>query len=140
MGNRRAIGIGGVFFLSKDPEASRAWYLQHLGLNNHPEWGTSFEWRQAPDGKTKGYTAWNPFPHDTDYFGESGQQFMVNYRVVDLETLIESLRADGVEIAKEIESFDYGKFAHIVDGDGMRVELWEANDGEYEKIVENTTC
>ena len=102
--------------------------------------GTSFEWLQAPDGKKKGHTAWNPFPADTDYFGPSGQQFMVNYRVVDLEPLIEKMRADGVEIAKEIESFDYGKFAHIVDGDGMRVELWEANDEEYESIAENTTC
>lgn len=137
---KRVIGIGGVFFRSNDPKVTRGWYKNYLGLDNHQEWGTSFEWRQAPDGKTKGYTAWNPFPRDTDYFGESGQQFMVNYRVADLEALIETLRTEGVEIAKEIEAFDYGKFAHIVDGDGMRVELWQANDGEYEKILENVTC
>ena len=136
---KRVTGIGGIFFRSKDPKASREWYAQHLGLSNHLEWGTSFEWRQAPDGSKKGYTAWNPFPDDTDYFGDSGQQFMVNYRVDDLEALIAALRADGVEIAKEIESFDYGKFAHIVDPDGLRVELWESNDDEYEKIAESVT-
>ena len=135
----KVLGFGGFFFRSKDPKATREWYAKHLGLNNHAEWGTSFEWRQAPDGTRRGYTAWNPFPDDTDYFGGSGQQFMVNYRVADLEALIEALRADGVEIAKEIESFDYGKFAHIVGPDGIRIELWEPNDDEYEKIVEETT-
>ncbi|MHC4937673.1 MAG: VOC family protein [Planctomycetota bacterium] len=135
---KRVTGIGGIFFRSKDPQATREWYAKHLGLNNHPEWGTSFEWRQAPDGKQHGYTAWNPFPEDTDYFGED-QQFMVNYRVADLEALIAALREEGVEIAKEIQAFDYGKFAHIVGPDGIRIELWEPNDEEYEKIVEAAT-
>lgn len=133
---KRATGIGGVFFRSKDPSATRDWYAKHLGLNIDPSYGTSFEWRQADDGEKKGYTAWSPFANDTDYFGAADQQYMVNYRVADLEKLIETLRAEGVEVVKEIQSFPYGKFAHIVDGDGRRVELWEPHDGEYEKILE----
>jgi len=135
----RAVGIGGIFFRSEDPKASRAWYAKNLGLNADMQWGTSFEWLQAPEGTKKGFTLWNPFPRDTDYFGESGQQFMLNFRVDDLDALIEKLRADGVTIAKEIESYEYGKFAHVVDGDGHRVELWEPNDDEYEKIAEAVT-
>ena len=125
---KRVTGIGGVFFRAKDPKATYAWYAQHLGLNIDPSYGTSFEWRHADDGEKKGYTAWSPFPADTDYFGKPEQQYMVNYRVADLEALIETLRSEGVEVAVEIKSFDYGKFAHIVDPEGNRVELWEPPD------------
>ena len=112
---------------------------EEVGFQNvrHPD--QSMTWRHGDDGAKKGYTAWSPFGADTDYFGDSGQQYMVNYRVADLEALIEALRGEGVEIAKEIQSFDYGKFAHIVGPDGIRIELWEPNDEEYEKIVEATT-
>ena len=136
---KRVTGVGGIFFLSKDPQATREWYAKHLGLNNDAQWGTSFEWRQAPDGNKRGYTAWNPFPEDTDYSGGSGQQFMINYRVADLEALVETLRAEGVEIVDEIQSFEYGKFVHITGPDGVRIELWEPNDDEYQNIAESVT-
>ncbi len=136
---KRVTGIGGVFFRCQDADATRAWYGRHLGLNMDPQYGTSFEWRQAPDGKQPGFTAWSPFPKDTDYFGASGQDHMVNYRVADLAALIEILRGEGVEIAKEIEGFEYGKFAHIVDPDGRRIELWEPVDDEYGRMVEGGT-
>ncbi|MHC4450831.1 MAG: VOC family protein [Planctomycetota bacterium] len=136
---KRVTGIGGIFFRAQDPDATRSWYATHLGLNMDPSYGTSFEWRHADDSNKKGYTAWGPFAQDTDYFGDSGQQFMVNYRVADLEALIETLRGEGVVIAKEMQTFDYGKFAHIVGPDGHRIELWEPIDEEYEKIAESTT-
>ncbi|MEM8883438.1 MAG: VOC family protein [Planctomycetota bacterium] len=136
---RRVTGIGGIFLRTNDPEGMRQWYADKLGLNNDPKWGTSFEWRQAPEGAVKGYTAWNTFPQDTDYFGAADQQVMINYRVEDLDALIETLRAEGVEIASEIQSFEYGKFAHVVDPEGRRVELWEPNDDEYGKIAGSIT-
>ena len=136
---KRVTGIGGIFFRAKDPEATRNWYQKHLGLNMDPSYGTSFEWRHAGDGDQKGYTAWSPFAADTDYFGDASQQYMVNYRVADLEALIVTLRDEGVEIAGEIKTFDYGKFAHVVGPDGHRIELWEPNDEEYEKILDGKT-
>ncbi|MHC4850260.1 MAG: VOC family protein [Planctomycetota bacterium] len=136
---KRVTGIGGIFFRAQDPDATRNWYAAHLGLNIDPSYGTSFEWRHADDAAKKGYTAWSPFAQDTDYFGDSGQQYMVNYRVADLEALIETLRGEGVEIAKEIQTFGYGKFAHIVGPEGVRIELWEPNDEEYCKILDDKT-
>lgn len=134
----RVVGVGGVFFKVADAAQTRDWYRDHLGLGTDA-YGTNFEWRVADEGTAKGFTQWSPFAADTEYFGEPDQKFMVNYRVVNIEALIEKLRSDGVTIAKEIETEDYGKFAHIIDGDGHRVELWEPNDVEYEKIVDGVT-
>ena len=125
----RVIGIGGVFFKTPDADATRAWYQRHLGFNTD-EYGASFEWRLASDvpgedGKRKGVTQWSPFPHDTDYFAPSDKDFMFNYRVENIEALLTQLRADGIEIAGEMQQFDYGKFAWIIDLDGNKVELWE---------------
>lgn len=129
---KRATGIGGVFFRCKDPVKTREWYAKHLGLNVN-EYGTSFKWTTA---EPAGYTAWCTFKDDTDYFGNSGQEFMINYRVEDLEWLIAELKKEGVEIAGEIDTYDYGKFAHIIDCDGRKVELWEAYDEEYAKMAQ----
>tara|TARA_R110002072_G_scaffold56097_12_gene145615 strand:- start:5004 stop:5408 length:405 start_codon:yes stop_codon:yes gene_type:complete len=127
--------IGGIFFRSKDPAAQRDWYQQHLGLNTD-EYGTSFAWRHADNPDLMGYSQWSPFKSDTTYFeGE----FMVNYRVDDLDSLLASLREAGVEILDEVTVEDYGKFVHIRDPEGMRIELWEPVDGEYEKILEGIT-
>lgn len=135
---KRATSIGGVFFRCKDPEAQKQWYTRHLGLVMD-KYGTSFEWRHADDKEQKGYTAWSPFSGDTDYFGEPTQQYMINYRVENLQTLVEQLKAEGVTIVDSIEIFEYGKFVHILDGEGNRVELWEPNDNVYEKMAEATT-
>ncbi|MCZ6571840.1 MAG: VOC family protein [Planctomycetota bacterium] len=136
---KRVTGIGGIFFKTQDPTALKAWYERHLGLNLDPSYGTSFEWRQAQDPERKGFTAWSPFPADTDYFAPSQRDFMVNYRVADMDGLLEVLREEGVEVVDEVQTFDYGKFAHILDLEGNKVELWEPFDDAYGKMVEGKT-
>lgn len=136
---KRVTGIGGIFFKTQDPAALKAWYERHLGINLDSTYGTSFEWRQAQDPGQKGFTAWSPFPADTDYFEPSRKDFMVNYRVADLEALLEVLREEGVEVVGEVQTFDYGKFAHILDLEGNKVELWEPFDEAYGKMVEGKT-
>lgn len=135
---KRVTGIGGVFFKCQSPDKMKNWYQKHLGLETDA-YGTSFEWRQAEDANKKGYTAWSPFQKNTDYFGKADQDYMINYRVENLEALVEELRKEGVEIVDEIESFEYGKFVHIVDVEGNRIELWEPVDEEYDKILEVRT-
>ena len=135
---KRVTGIGGIFFKTQDPAKIREWYQKHLGLATD-QYGTSFEWRQAEDANKKGFTAWSPFQQNTDYLGDSNQQFMINYRVENIEELVEQLRTEGVKIVDKIESFEYGKFVHIEDLEGNRIELWEPVDEEYDKILEVRT-
>jgi predicted enzyme related to lactoylglutathione lyase len=135
---KRVTGIGGVFFKTKDPKKTKEWYQKHLGLETD-EYGTSFEWRQAEDANKKGYTAWSPFEDKTNYFGESGQQFMINYRVENIEELVKQLEDEVVKIVDKIESYEYGKFVHIEDPNGHRIELWEPIDEEFEKILKVKT-
>ena len=135
---KKVTGIGGVFFKCKNPKKVNQWYKKHLGLNTD-EYGTSFEWRLAKDGTKKGFTQWSPFDESTDYFQPSQKEFMINYRVENLEALVEKLRNNGVTITDSIESYDYGKFVHILDVEGNKIELWEPNDIEYEKIAGGRT-
>lgn len=138
MDKPRVHAIGGVFFRSADPQATRDWYARHLGLSVDA-YGTNFAWRQARTPENKGYTQWSAFKNDTDYFGAKEQQFMINYRVDNLEALVTSLVEAGVDVVDGIQQEPYGKFVHIVDADGRRVELWEPNDDEYEKMLEAVT-
>lgn len=135
---KRVTGIGGIFFKSKNPDKIKEWYKKHLGFNTD-QWGTNFEWRQADDVKKKGYSQWSPFKDDTTYFSPSVKEFMINYRVENLEKLVKELKKEGVTILDEIEVFEYGKFVHIMDVEGNKIELWEPNDNEYDKIVEGKT-
>jgi len=135
---KRVTGIGGVFFKCKDPEKIKAWYKKHLGLQTD-DYGTNFEWRQADDVKQKGFTQWSPFKEDTKYFEPAKRDFMVNYRVDNLEALVEQLKKEGVTILDDIKSFEYGKFVHILDVENNKIELWEPNDIEYDKIVGGRT-
>lgn len=121
---KKVTGIGGVFFKSKDPKAINEWYKEHLGFDTTP-YGTSFEWADKNDSTKKGLTQWNAFPDTTKYFDPSDKPFMINYRVENLEALVDELRAAGVTIVDSIESFDYGKFIHILDPEGNKIELWE---------------
>lgn len=124
-------GIGGIFFFqARNPEGLFAWYEKHLGMKRspastpgNPSW--SFEWRDVQDPEQKGMTLWALFPRDTKYFGQSGSPFMFNYRVENLDELLEELAAAGVEIDPHRENYDYGRFAWIVDPEGNRIELWE---------------
>lgn len=111
---KRVTSIGGIFFKCKDPNKMREWYKTHLGLNTN-EYGTVFEWRQGTDSTKKGFTQWSPFAEKTKYFEPSTKEFMINYRVENLEALVEELKKEGVAITDKIETVEYGKFVHIMD-------------------------
>ena len=130
---RRVTGIGGIFFKCKDPKKVREWYSKHLGLNTN-QYGTVFEWRQGVDTTQKGFTQWSPFSETTKYFAPSTRDFMINYRVANLEALVAQLKSEGVVVTDSIQTVDYGKFVHILDVEGNKVELWEPNDIEFEKL------
>ena len=132
---KKVTGIGGIFFKCKDPNKVREWYKAHLGLNTN-QYGAVFEWRQGADTTKKGFTQWSPFAETTKYFGPSTKDFMINYRVENLEKLVDQLKKDSVTIADKIETVEYGKFVHIIDIEGNKVELWEPNDIEFEKLGE----
>ena len=131
---KRVTALGGVFFRSRDPQATNAWYEKHLGLQTSA-YGTSFEWRHPDDPQKKGYTVWSPFKQDSAYFQPSEREFMLNFRVENLEALLAVLKEEGIEQIGEMQVFEYGKFAHIMDPEGIKIELWEPKDDEYEKIV-----
>jgi predicted enzyme related to lactoylglutathione lyase len=135
---KKVTGIGGIFFKCKDPNKIKEWYKTHLGLETD-KYGTTFEWRQADDTTKKGFTQWSPFSEKTKYFEPSEKDFMINYRVENLEALVEQLKNEGVTISDKIETVDYGKFVHIMDIEGNKVELWEPIDNEYDKIAGGRT-
>jgi predicted enzyme related to lactoylglutathione lyase len=110
-------GIGGVFFRARDPEALKAWYAEHLGLPVEEPL------------REKGPLVWSPFREDTDYFGPSGQQWMVNYRVDDLDAVLARLREAGAEVDEKVQEESYGRFGWAVDPEGNRFELWEPAGG-----------
>lgn len=124
---KKVTGIGGIFFKCKDPEIIKEWYKTHLGLNTNA-YGADFEWRDVEDPTKKGSTVWSPFPENTNYFEPASKEFMINYRVENIEALVEALKAEGVTIVDEIETYDYGKFVHILDPEGNKIELWEPVD------------
>jgi len=135
---KRVTSIGGVFFKCNNPDAQKEWYAKHLGFAMD-KYGTSFEWRHSDEKENKGFSVWSPFENETDYFGNASQQYMINYRVDDLEALVKQLREEGVIIVDQMEIYEYGKFIHILDCEGNRIELWEANDEVYEKMVNVVT-
>jgi predicted enzyme related to lactoylglutathione lyase len=126
---KKVTGIGGIFFKCKDTGKMKEWYKTHLGLDAGP-YGASFEWREAEDPTKKGSTQWSPFAETTKYFEPSSKDFMINYRVENLEALVEQLKNEGVTILDKIEAYDYGKFVHIIDVEGNKIELWEPVDKE----------
>lgn len=124
---KKVTGIGGVFFKCKDPKKMTEWYKENLGLTTNP-YGATFEWYEAADSTKKAQTQWTPFPETTKYFEPSAKDFMINYRVENLEALVEELKKNGVTIVDKIETYDYGKFIHILDAEGNKIELWEPID------------
>nr|WP_319397813.1 VOC family protein [uncultured Carboxylicivirga sp.] len=128
---KKVVGIGGVFFKASNPDKIKEWYQQNLGMNCD-EHGVLFESLDVDDPNSKTYLQWSPFPAQTDYFKPSDKEFMINYRVVDIELLIEDLRAAGVTIVDDIETYPYGKFVHILDPDNNKIELWEAPANTFE--------
>ena len=131
-------GIGGIFFKSNDPEKIRNWYKENLGLVTN-EYGSLFEFRQSDSPQDKGYLQWSPFKHDTKYFHPSEKEFMINYRVENIEEFVEELRKNGVTIVDSIETYEYGKFVHILDPENNKIELWEPVDSIFIKMYEGKT-
>lgn len=117
----KVIGLGGIFFKSRDPAALASWYARHLGLEVE-EWG-GVRFQEGVPGAA--YAVWAPFPADTTYFEPSRQAFMVNFRVDDLAGLLERLRADGVAVDERTEQSEFGAFGWVTDPEGNRVELWQ---------------
>ncbi|MFZ1256046.1 MAG: VOC family protein [Saprospiraceae bacterium] len=132
---KKVTGIGGIFFKCKDPHKMREWYKTNLGLNTN-QYGAVFEWFQGADSTKKGFSQWSPFTEKTKYFEPSTKDFMINYRVENLDDLIEELKKNGVTVTDSIEKVEYGKFVHILDIEGNKIELWEPNDIEFEKLGE----
>jgi len=118
----RALGVGGVFFRSKDRARLIDWYKKWLGIEAHPDYGFQFKPETMPKN---GGTVWSAFPHDTKYFGPSGQSFMINLVVDDLDGALAQVREGGAALAGDPTSDEYGKFGWFVDPDGNKVELWQ---------------
>ena len=135
---KRVTGVGGIFFKCKDPEAMKHWYHAHLGLQVG-QWGTTFETRQADHPERKSLLQWCTFRENSKKFDPSKKDFMINYRVENLDWLIGMLREEGVQVLGEVEKYDYGKFCQIMDPEGNKIELWEPNDETYDKMVEGRT-
>ena len=134
----RVTGIGGIFFFSDHPDKTKEWYAVHLGLETN-EWGSSFEFRNANRPDEINYLQWSPFVKGSEYFAPSTKEFMINYRVQNIEGLVKKLKNSGVTVLDEIESFEYGKFVHIMDADGNKIELWEPVDSVFTSMGGKTT-
>jgi catechol 2,3-dioxygenase-like lactoylglutathione lyase family enzyme len=122
----KVIGLGGLFFLCKDVDATRAWYTRVLGVAIDEYGGASFSQADAaaqfPSGAR---TIWAPFKAESDYFRPSDSDFMMNLMVDDLDAMIERVKAEGVALEGDPLTESYGKFAWIMDPDGRKVELWQ---------------
>lgn len=126
----KVTGIGGIFFLSRNPESLKQWYSSHLGMKTD-QYGCLFDFRLSDKPEVKGHLQWSAFPADTAYLQPSEKEFMINYRVENLEALLEELKANGVEIVDEIAVYEYGKFLHIMDPEGNKIELWEPTPNDF---------
>lgn len=126
----KVIGLGGVFLKFKDPAKMRTWYNEVLGMDTN-EYGVLFAFNHT-QAKNPAFLQLGTFEENTEYFGEPNQQAMLNFRVDDLEELKRKLRDKGTTIVNEIETYSYGKFLHIEDPEGNRLELWEPVDKEFE--------
>ena len=121
---KKVKGIGGIFFKCKDPNKMKEWYKTHLGLDTS-EYGVTFEWKATAESTKNGSTTWCPFPDTTKYFEPSAKDFMIKYIVDDLKAHVEELLKEGVTIVDKIEGDAYGKFVHILDLEGNKIQLWE---------------
>lgn len=135
----RVTGLGGIFIKYSNPDKIKEWYAEYLGISMD-EYGTSFEWRKSENPEQKGFTVWSVFSQATEYFSPSNKEMMINFRVDDLDAILEKLSSKGVFRLSPIEQTDFGRFAHIIDPEGLKLELWEANDEAYDKMIaENRT-
>lgn len=134
----RVTGIGGIFFKTADPKKTKEWYSKNLGMKTD-DYGTMFEFRTSENPEQKAYLQWSPFSEKTKYFEPSQKEFMINYRVENIEALVDELKANGVTVLDSIAKYDYGKFVHIIDNDSNKIELWEPVDKTFDKTEEGNT-
>jgi predicted enzyme related to lactoylglutathione lyase len=125
---KRVTGLGGIFFKAEDPKKLNEWYKNHLGVTG------VFKWYELhnPGAAHPAQTVWSTFEKQTTYFQPSEKQFMINYRVENLEELLEVLKREGVTVIGEVQTFSYGKFGYVLDPEGNKIELWQPIDGEFE--------
>jgi predicted enzyme related to lactoylglutathione lyase len=135
---KKVTGIGGIFFKAENPQKMNDWYKENLGLVTN-EYGSLFESRDSDKPDNKAYLQWSTMKEDTDYFAPSDKQFMINYRVENIEALVEELKSNGVTIVDEIEEYEYGKFVHIMDPEGNKIELWDPIDRVFTQMYEGKT-
>ena len=122
----KVTGIGGIFFFSDNTMEIKEWYAKNLGFEIN-DWGTvSFEYRDVNEPEEIIPLQWSPFKKDSDYFAPSKKEFMINYRVQNIEGLVNKLKENGVTILDDVATYDgMGKFVHIMDAEGNKIELWE---------------
>jgi predicted enzyme related to lactoylglutathione lyase len=116
----RVTGIGGIFFRARDPKALAEWYQDHLGVTGLPRSSSDPVWTQQA-----GPTAFSPFPEKTNYFGDTTKQWMINFRVADLDKMARQLEAAGIEVKVDPTTYPNGRFARIHDPEGNPIELWQ---------------
>ncbi len=129
---KRVTGLGGVFFKSENPKELTSWYDQHLGLSFGKNSWSTFKWRERDNPDQIGRTEFSLFPKNTEYLAPSDSPFMLNFRVENLEKLLEILRGEGVTVVGEMQEYEYGKFGWILDPEGNKIELWEPIDAPLE--------
>ena len=134
----KVTGIGGIFFKAKDVKTLKKWYADNLGFPMN-EYGAMFEYKRSDDAGKKCYLQWSLFNEKTTYFKPSEKDLMINYRVENLEDLLKKMKANGVTVVDSVETYDYGKFVHIMDCENNKIELWEPIDGPFTKQYEGTT-
>lgn len=125
----RVTGIGGIFFFTENPKETREWYSKDLGLDTN-DYGSSFETRNINRPNEINTLQWSPFKKGSEYFAPSTKEFMINYLVQNIEGLVSQLKENGVTIFDDIATYDYGKFVHIIDPEGNKIELWEPNNDD----------
>ena len=124
----KVTGIGGIFFYSDNLQETKEWYTKNLGIEMN-DWGSSsFESRNINRPDEINSLQWTPFKNGDEYFSPSKKDFMINYRVQNIEALVNKLKENGVTILDSIATYDYGKFVHIMDTEGNKIELWEPID------------
>lgn len=121
----KVTGIGGIFFFSNNLPETKDWYAKNLGFDINAWGSASFESRNMNNPDQIDSLQWSPFKTGDDYFSPSKKEFMINYRVQNIEGLVDKLSENGVTILDSIATYEYGKFVHIIDADGNKIELWE---------------
>lgn len=121
----KVTGIGGIFFFSEDPKELKDWYTKNLGLEINNWGGATFESRNLHNPNEINGLQWSLFKKGSEYFAPSTKEFMINYRVQNIEGMVEKLKENGVNVLDNITAYEYGKFVHILDSEGNKIELWE---------------